>query len=442
MGAVNLVTAIAQNSARGDLPKLALELAETQQPDGGWKEHGASQQSDLDSSVLHHTALTTYLRRVAHARDFAAAYTETGREAFQPSPDTLKALESTVAKSWENLMGEVPANPLQPLSRGKILAQVSLAPALLHEAVLGDSLQVRLEPEAVLSEALTAAQEALRGNELQPQPSRPLPIAKVLGAGLAAAAVIALPGALLLGLAQVVAGAAVGWMVTSANEAMVHEKALHVNDLPTGESVSTSKPKSLVSRIYSKSPEWLQKAIYGTWFGHTKIHHFRTFRHDQVTQFKTTEEKAKLDGYLLKQGREDVIDDEYGLTIGLKGFLTFQGISLPSYVATLGAAFALGAGPLFALGFALPTIGGQYVSKEYHRYTHMPARKALETASFPMQPVLQSSLSRLNVRRHFVHHEDPASNFNLIPGADMLSGKSKDASVAQEEELRRLKVLW
>lgn len=50
---------------------------------------------------------------------------------------------------------------------------------------------------------------------------------------------------------------------------------------------------------------------------------------------------------------------------------------------------------------------------------------------------------RINLmRRHFVHHEDPTTNFNPMPGGDWLRGKSKKASVAQEEELRRLGVLW
>jgi len=111
-------------------------------------------------------------------------------------------------------------------------------------------------------------------------------------------------------------------------------------------------------------------------------------------------------------------------------------------VVALGAALALGTGPLFALGFALPALGFQGVVKEYHRYTHMPAKKALETASYPMQLFLQTPLSRYNMRRHFVHHQEPTTNFNLMPGGDRLRGKSKQASVAQEEELRRLGVLW
>ena len=100
-----------------------------------------------------------------------------------------------------------------------------------------------------------------------------------------------------------------------------------------------------------------------------------------------------------------------------------------------------GRAPFLLVGIALPAPGFQGVVKEYHRYTHMPAEKALQTASLPMRMYVQTSLSRYNMRRHFVHHEDPTTNFNLMPGGDWVRGKSQKASVAQEE-LRRLGVLW
>lgn len=68
--------------------------------------------------------------------------------------------------------------------------------------------------------------------------------------------------------------------------------------------------------------------------------------------------------------------------------------------------------------------------------------EALETASFPMKMFLQTELSRFNVRTHFGHHQDPSVNFNLVPGSDWLCGDYKKETVAQEEEMRRLKLLW
>jgi hypothetical protein len=82
------------------------------------------------------------------------------------------------------------------------------------------------------------------------------------------------------------------------------------------------------------------------------------------------------------------------------------------------------------------------MSKVYHRYTHMPAQEALATASYPMQVYLHSDLSRFTVRHHFVHHADPSTNFNLMPGADSVRGTSRKPNIAQQEEMRRLKLLF
>lgn len=66
----------------------------------------------------------------------------------------------------------------------------------------------------------------------------------------------------------------------------------------------------------------------------------------------------------------------------------------------------------------------------------------MATASFPMKTYLQSDLSRFTVRQHFVHHADPSTNFNLMPGADLLRGTSRNPSISQQEEMRRLKLLF
>ncbi len=429
-----------------DLASLAKEIASSQKSDGGWSDSG-SKSSDMDSSVLNHVALATYIRRAAHAKQFGGAYDKDDRQRFFPDPETLSSLEAALAKSWKHLTGKVPTEQgdlLGALPQRKVLSKLSGPTAALHEALLGRSLEVRLEPEKMLTAAVSACDAAALGGPLQAQPAKKFAWGKALAAGVAlgAAAFLAPHVALVLGLGQLVAGAAAGWMVTSLTESVIHKNLMHVKDLPQPGLVESSKPKSLVSRLYSKSPEWLRKPLRDAWFGHTKIHHFRTFTKDQVTQFKTTEEKAKLDAYLSKEGRDDLKENEYGLTLGKAGFLTFQACASPSFGLALGAAALLGAGPLFALGFAIPAIGGEYVSNEFHRYTHKPAKEALETASFPMKLFLQSELSRFNVRTHFGHHQDPSVNFNLVPGSDWVCGDYKKESVAQEEEMRRLKLLW
>lgn len=429
-----------------DLPALARDLAASQQADGGWKAAPDEATTDRDTSVLHHVALATYLRRAAHAQAFKNKYTKAEHGRFSPDETTLKALEASLARSWQHLTGSTPSDPstlLGPLPRSQVLARVSQAPAAFHEALLGDDLATRLEPAKVLQQAVELTGSGLRGEALPPQPLRVnwKALAGVACAGAAAWLALQFPG-VALGVAEVAAGMGAGWLVSSFNESVVHDKIAHTKDIPGTRPIGAEGPHTLVGKVYEKSPEWLQENIYGTWFGHTKIHHYRTFTQDHVTQFKSPQEEEKLDAYLLKEGREDLIDSEHGVSLTWKGYLTFQAVASPSYALALGGAFLLGAGPLFAAGFALPAAAYPLFSKDYHRYTHMPAQKALDRASLPMKLFLQSDLSRFNVRRHFVHHREPEVNFNLMPGADWLRGKAQKPSVAQEEELRRLGVLW
>lgn len=426
----------------GDPIALACSVAQTQHSQGGWGEAPGAQ-VDHDSSLLNHLALTTYLRRVEHAREFGKTYTREERALYTPDEPTQKTLELALKKSWVHLSGEVPGDTGALLGEidGKALNQAAGCTWALHQALLGDSLEVRIDPDQAINTALTEIENALPGGPLEAQPKR--------SSGLRTVAAVATAGATALALysgglkyaaaaAPLVAGAALGWMAASFNESLVHDKVLHVRDLPEfGKSTN-----SVVSQIYSAGPSWVQQPIYSAWFGHTKIHHYQTFKQDHVTQFRNDAERAKLDTYLMKKGEERLIDEEYGATLGWDGYVRFQAVASPTYTAAMGAAYALGAGPAFAVGFTLPAVIFPLFSKEYHRYTHMPAKKALATASPPMRAFLKSPMSRHILRHHFVHHVDDHVNFNLMPGGDWLRGTLQKPTVGQEEEMRRLKVLW
>ena len=460
--ALDLLKGITEKKGEADLQQLAQTLVSTQKADGGWSEGPLAEGSDPNTSLIHHVAVATYLRRVEHAEEYRKNYTQTEHQQYTPPLETLQALEQSLKKSWANLNGSVGSQKralLGPLPK-VVVERVAAAPASIHEALLGDSLEVRLHPGEALRHALSRLEDGVRGEPLQSQIS---PKSKVgLFAGVAAVGVGALTAiSSTVGLAAaaavaapILAGVAVGWMAASYNESLVHDKVLHVQDLPgAGKKLSEDEPKSLVTRVYSKSPEWVKKSVFDAWFDHTKIHHYRTFSKDHSTQFRNPEEQTKLDGYLLKKGHERLIDEEYGLTIGWGRYLRFQAVALPVYSVAVGAAGALGVGalgmaataaaaPLFAAGFAAPALAYPLFSKDYHRFTHMEGKKALKTASWPMRKFVQTPASRHIVRRHFVHHENELVNFNLMPGADWLRGKAQAPTVAQEEEMRRLKLLW
>lgn len=198
----------------------AAALVEDQQPDGSWN-------SDLDTSVIHHVALSTYLRRAAHAKEFGKVYDVAQRQALTPDAETRDKLESTLARSWKHLTGKVPKSQdglLQPLPHRQVIKKLSLPAAQLHEALLGTSLTTRIEPQRVLQEALSSVDAAAQGGPLQAQPRAGFPTRKVLAAAGVAGAVGLL--AVAPGLGQLVAGAAVGWAISSANESIVHELSL------------------------------------------------------------------------------------------------------------------------------------------------------------------------------------------------------------------------
>jgi hypothetical protein len=248
------------------------------------------------------------------------------------------------------------------------------------------------------------------------------------GAGALLAAHPALGALVAVPLAQFVAGVASGWMVSSFNESFIHDKVAH----------ATPEFRNTFKKLGSLG-EGMQEA----WYGHTAIHHYQTYKKDHVTQFDDKlNPRAKVEAQLRKVHREDLIEEDFGVTIGWKGYLNFQAMGAPAAGTALAAGTLLGGGPAFALGFALPVAVYPLFSKVYHPFTHKPAKEALAQAHPLLGSFLKTKLSRFIVRHHFVHHDNDKVNFNLMPGADWLRGKGRKASVAQEEEMRKLKLLW
>ncbi|MBS2040716.1 hypothetical protein JST97_37360 [bacterium] len=436
---MNIPGLASSRSALGRRPALdssrARELVQSLEPGSSTHPGQAALKiaSQPQASVLEHVALTGYLRRVAHAGEYSQHYSPEDLSRFSPDSGTLEKVNQALERSWQRLTGRVPDNQREFLGAlpAELTTRLEGAPALLHEAILGDSLGVRLEPEAYLQRAVESM-----GGETPEGPTRQSRLGLALAGAGAAAVVVAAGTGTLAGLAGAAAGFATSWMVNSMVESVFHDKFGHAKDL------EGKKAPNLVNTIYKRGPKWLQKPTFNLWFGHSVIHHFRTFRSDHATQFKSKEEQARLDQLLIKEGQQELIEAEYGVTMGWKSFLKYQATALPAYALSLGAATLAGAGLPFAFGFLGPALAFPSMSKIYHRYTHMPAREALDKASFPMKLYLQSDLSRWTVRHHFVHHVDPDTNFNLMPGADWIRGTTRSPSVAELEEMRRLKLLF
>ncbi|MBS2040717.1 hypothetical protein JST97_37365, partial [bacterium] len=208
-------------------------VLQTQDASGGWAERQGSA-PDTDSSVLHHVALTALLRRQEHCKLYPDRYTKEQKAQLTPSPEQRDRLLKALDRSWNYLSPKTPLKGERSLEAlpARTLGSVHQVAAQVHEAFLGDRLETRIDPEKSVQQALFLLDQAMAGGALEPQLKQPWSSRGPLLAGAAATALGA--GMLLsgVGLAQVLAGLASGWMVASMAESVVHDKVAHCQDLP------------------------------------------------------------------------------------------------------------------------------------------------------------------------------------------------------------------
>ena len=369
-----------------DFSPLAEKLTSSQEADGGWK--GGPQASDRDTSVLNHIAITSLMRDFTFATGSAQADGET--------QDKLKA---AVAKSWKNLTGKTPASEerLMDALPGRLLSKCGPAVNAFHEAMLGSSIEVRVDPEAMLAKALGQAEVT----DQTPAPKNhralaitALTVAAVTAAGAAVAAVS--PGALAyLGAAaipqalQFVAGLASGWANASFMESFMHDRVAHADK----DTMKVWKRMGPVGEAFQE-----------TYIGHA-IHHNATFKVSHVRQFESEEEKTKLTEKLIAKGRGELIKEQFGASLGLKGYASFEAAATPLYAATLGAAAMMGAGPAYFIGHAIPALTYPLFSMVVHPRMHQTAKDIMGKTPNPLRALMKTKAVRFITAYHFVHHE-------------------------------------
>ena len=117
----------------------------------------------------------------------------------------------------------------------------------------------------------------------------------------------------------------------------------------------------------------------------------------------------------------------------------FLAPTTPIYAAMVSGAIAAGVHPLTYAGIAAPALLLPVTSKVLRPYFHMTKEEARAKAGPVMRWFLETPFARYLARRHFVHHaREEDVNFNLLPGADVLAGKSRKPN---REELRAMKEL-
>ncbi len=200
---------------------------------------------------------------------------------------------------------------------------------------------------------------------------------------------------------QVLAGVLIGYLVLCISESASHRHLLH------------AQPKF---RRFWKRMSGLGDYIHNSWYSHHVVHHYRTFRQDYVTQFKSADEEETLKADLIRRGKKQISLNSYGLRVGnFKQWIKYLYPHLPHYVLMC----YLG-GLWFSLGALVPLLFYQWLAHFAHPYLHMNYQLALKNASPLMRPFLRSTYFRFLAQHHFMHHKYVECNFNLMLGGDVI----------------------
>jgi len=166
---------------------------------------------------------------------------------------------------------------------------------------------------------------------------------------------------------------------------------------------------------------------------HNIVHHIWTFFYNHVTQFLDEQHKKVVDDRLRDKAGKRIIEEDYGTTLGLRSTLLFV---LPIMPVVIPIVFLL---PWAAkVGFCLPVVIYPLMSSIIHPYLHQPYQQALSNAPWILRWLLATAYMRCVWRHHYLHHQYPDSNFNLLLGGDWLRGVHRRATEEDNQRMREI----
>jgi hypothetical protein len=210
----------------------------------------------------------------------------------------------------------------------------------------------------------------------------------------------------LVTIANVLIGLAIGYLVGSLLESCLHE---YVSDAPT----------QLVDR-WRKYPR-LFRIMLNSYFSHHVIHHHQTFRKNHVTQFESADDRARLERLLLARGRHGrmIIGGDYANRLHAEGGFVF---ALPALIC--GMIISLFAPVSIAVGAVVALMLAPLLSYFVHPYLHRPFIDGQRDASSFVAFLLRTRYMKAVYRNHFIHHRyGGTSNYNLVLGADFIRNR-------------------
>ena len=224
---------------------------------------------------------------------------------------------------------------------------------------------------------------------------------------------------------SILIGLAVGYLAATISESLMHKFFGH----------ASYKFRHFLSK-------WgiVGEVVHDVHFGHTVVHHAKTFRGDHVTQFDSPVDKEKLDEYLLLEEKEAHIKVDYGLVTSYFGMAYFF---LPPLCFVVVAYLAVSPWLTwhFLIAAILPTFVPPILSRYVHPYLHLPIKVAETRGGVVLNWILKSWYGEWAKKCHYVHHRHPRYNFNLLPGGDLLLGLYRAPSPEELSEMRKIELL-
>ena len=199
-------------------------------------------------------------------------------------------------------------------------------------------------------------------------------------------------------------GFVLGYLIITISESFFHRYIQHA-------------PKNV--RRKHKYLWKLGSSLRQAWYSHHVVHHYKTFRHDFTVQFRTQEEKARLDSYLNDQNMTEITETDYGVRIGpkVKYYLKYISPTLPIFTL----ACAIG-GVTFSLGALIPLIMWPMLAEFVHPYLHMKYEDIRTEAPFYARLISKTTYFKWLAIHHWMHHRYEHCNYNLLLGGDMILG--------------------
>lgn len=224
---------------------------------------------------------------------------------------------------------------------------------------------------------------------------------------------------------SILAGLFTGYLLATVSESWLHRTVGHA-------SVNTRRRWATCT--------WIGRQLTQAHFGHSIVHHAKTFRENHVTQFVSESEQQLLDQYLFENGQQVCIGLRYGLITDAWGTCLYMAIpATGSVLISLLVWGQLSVG--FLASAAIPICSTPLLSLYVHPYLHLPCERANSEAPRVIRWLLSTPYGSWARTQHFIHHRTPRFNFNLLPGGDVLLRTHRKPTEKEILEMKEIGLL-